>query len=78
MDASVSEALQIVGWVLTVLGQEQVALKARQGFVTWMAATAYSLRFASSQACGGRSACTRPTWRCVRGRSGVGAETRPA
>ena len=38
MDASVSEALQIVGWVLTVLGQVQVALKARQGFVTWRAA----------------------------------------
>lgn len=34
------EALQIAGWLLTVLGQVQVASKARCGFLTWIAANA--------------------------------------
>lgn len=33
-------ALQIAGWLLTVLGQVQVASKARCGFLTWIAANA--------------------------------------
>ncbi|WP_140636935.1 hypothetical protein [Methylibium rhizosphaerae] len=33
-------ALQIVGWLLTVLGQVQVAAKSRHGFLTWIAANA--------------------------------------
>jgi hypothetical protein len=36
----VREALQIAGWVLTVLGQVQVALKLRRGFLTWLVANA--------------------------------------
>jgi hypothetical protein len=35
-----AEALQIAGWLLTVLGQVQVASKARRGFLTWIAANA--------------------------------------
>jgi len=31
------QALQIAGWILTVLGQIQIGLKSRQGFVTWIA-----------------------------------------
>jgi hypothetical protein len=31
-------ALQIAGWLLTVLGQVQVASKSRHGFLTWIAA----------------------------------------
>jgi hypothetical protein len=38
--ASFADVLQIAGWLLTVLGQVQVALKARQGFITWIAANA--------------------------------------
>jgi hypothetical protein len=34
------DALQIAGWLLTVLGQVQIALRQRQGFVTWIAANA--------------------------------------
>ena len=34
------EALQIAGWLLTVLGQVQIASKARRGFLTWIAANA--------------------------------------
>lgn len=32
------EPVQIAGWLLTVLGQVQVASKARLGFITWIAA----------------------------------------
>ena len=35
-----AEALQIAGWLHTVLGQVQVASKARRGFLTWIAANA--------------------------------------
>ena len=35
-----AEELQIAGWLLTVVGQIQVALKQRQGFITWIAANA--------------------------------------
>ena len=35
-----AEALQIAGWLLTVLGQVQLASKARRGFLTWIAANA--------------------------------------
>jgi hypothetical protein len=35
-----ADALQIAGWILTVVGQVQVALKARQGFITWIVANA--------------------------------------
>jgi len=38
--ASVADVLQIAGWLLTVLGQVQVAVKARSGFMTWIAANA--------------------------------------
>jgi hypothetical protein len=34
------DVLQIAGWLLTVLGQVQVASKARCGFLTWIAANA--------------------------------------
>ena len=34
------DVLQIAGWLLTVLGQVQVASKARCGFLTWFAANA--------------------------------------
>lgn len=37
-DTTLKEALQIAGWALTLLGQVQVALKLRQGFVTWLVA----------------------------------------
>jgi len=30
--------LQLAGWLLTVTGQVQVALKQRTGFITWIAA----------------------------------------
>lgn len=36
--STLSDALQVAGWVLTVVGQVQVAMKARQGFLTWVAA----------------------------------------
>ncbi|MBX3602379.1 MAG: hypothetical protein KF863_17325 [Rubrivivax sp.] len=35
-----ADQLQIAGWLLTVVGQFQVALKQRQGFITWIAANA--------------------------------------
>ena len=35
-----ADELQIAGWLLTVGGQIQVALKQRQGFITWIAANA--------------------------------------
>jgi hypothetical protein len=38
--ASLTEVLQITGWLLTVAGQIQVALKRRSGFVSWIAANA--------------------------------------
>ena len=34
------QSLQIAGWLLTVLGQLQIGLKVRQGFLTWIAANA--------------------------------------
>jgi len=33
-----TQALQLAGWGLTMIGQVQVVQKQRQGFVTWMAA----------------------------------------
>jgi len=36
----IADALQIAGWILTVVGQVQVALKARHGFITWIVANA--------------------------------------
>ena len=38
--SSLAPTLQIAGWPLTALGQVQVALKLRQGFLTWIAANA--------------------------------------
>ncbi|CAG1019108.1 hypothetical protein BURC_03964 [Burkholderiaceae bacterium] len=38
MSDSVQETLQIVGWLLTLIGQIQMAFKLRQGFATWVAA----------------------------------------
>ena len=35
-----AQSLQIAGWFLTVLGQVQIGLKVRQGFLTWIAANA--------------------------------------
>jgi membrane protein implicated in regulation of membrane protease activity len=35
-----AQSLQIAGWLLTVLGQVQIGLKVRQGFLTWIAANA--------------------------------------
>lgn len=35
-----TDALQIAGWLLTVVGQVQVASKERLGFITWIAANA--------------------------------------
>jgi hypothetical protein len=32
------DALQIAGWLLTVVGQVQVGMKAREGFITWVLA----------------------------------------
>jgi nicotinamide riboside transporter PnuC len=37
-DTTLKEVLQIAGWALTVVGQIQVALKLRQGFITWLVA----------------------------------------
>jgi hypothetical protein len=37
-DTTIRDALQIAGWALTVVGQVQVAMKVRQGFVTWVLA----------------------------------------
>jgi hypothetical protein len=39
-DMTLADALQIAGWLLTVTGQVQVALKQRRGFITWIAANA--------------------------------------
>ena len=36
--SSLAPTLQIAGWLLTALGQIQIALKLRQGFLTWIAA----------------------------------------
>jgi hypothetical protein len=35
-----NEALQLAGWLLTVLGQVQIALRQRRGFVTGIGANA--------------------------------------
>jgi hypothetical protein len=35
---SVADGLQLVGWLLTVVGQVQVAHRASSGFITWIAA----------------------------------------
>jgi len=35
-----ADALQIAGWLLTVIGQVQVVSKERWGFVTWIGANA--------------------------------------
>lgn len=35
-----ADGLQNAGWLLTVVGQVQLALKQRQGFITWIAANA--------------------------------------
>ena len=34
----VAQGLQIAGWLLTIMGQVQITLRARSGFVTWIAA----------------------------------------
>jgi hypothetical protein len=39
-DMTLADGLQIAGWLLTVTGQVQVALKQRIGFITWIAANA--------------------------------------
>ena len=38
--SSLVPTLQVAGWLLTALGQVQIALKLRQGFLTWIAANA--------------------------------------
>jgi hypothetical protein len=35
---SLEVVLQLAGWLLTLVGQVQVALKLRMGFVSWIAA----------------------------------------
>lgn len=35
---STSEVLQLVGWLLTVIGQVQIARRDKRGFVTWVSA----------------------------------------
>lgn len=35
---TLSETLQIAGWVLTVLGQVQIGRMSRNGFLTWVVA----------------------------------------
>ena len=37
---ALADALQIAGWLLTVIGQVQVASKERRGFIMWIAANA--------------------------------------
>ena len=38
VEGQLVSALQVLGWVLTLLGQVQVARKRRAGFVTWIVA----------------------------------------
>lgn len=38
MESQLVNALQVLGWVLTLLGQVQVARKRRAGFATWIVA----------------------------------------
>ena len=38
VDGQLVSALQVLGWILTLLGQVQVARKRRAGFVTWIVA----------------------------------------
>ena len=37
---STSEVLQLVGWLLTVIGQVQIARRDRRGFLIWILANA--------------------------------------
>ena len=38
VESQLVNALQVLGWVLTLLGQVQVARKRRAGFATWIVA----------------------------------------
>ncbi len=38
VEGQLVSALQVLGWILTLLGQVQVARKRRGGFVTWIVA----------------------------------------
>ena len=38
MEGQLVSALQVLGWILTLLGQVQVARKRRAGFATWIVA----------------------------------------
>ena len=38
VESQLVSALQLLGWVLTLLGQVQVARKRRAGFATWIVA----------------------------------------
>ncbi|MCL4736784.1 MAG: hypothetical protein Q8R98_00390 [Rubrivivax sp.] len=38
VEGQLVSALQVFGWILTLLGQVQVARKRRAGFVTWIVA----------------------------------------
>jgi len=38
VEGQLVSALQVLGWILTLLGQVQVARKRRAGFVTWIVA----------------------------------------
>ena len=46
--SSLTSTLQLAGWLLTALGQVQVALKLRQGFLTWIAANAVLIVLSAS------------------------------
>ena len=37
-ESQVIDVLQVLGWILTVMGQIQVARKRRAGFATWIVA----------------------------------------
>jgi len=38
VEGQLVSALQVLGWILTLIGQVQVARKRRTGFVTWIVA----------------------------------------
>ena len=47
-DTVFRQALEIAGWLLTVVGQLQIAVKRRQGFLTWVVANGVMVVLAAS------------------------------
>ena len=48
VEGQLVSALQVLGWILTLLGQVQVARKRRAGFATWIGANIVTRRLGGS------------------------------